>query len=184
MRGQTHLKTVKVEEAGEKTRGKTIEARPAGRELGTRSLPALFNEMERFMEDTFHRPFMGLSMMPFRHFIQEFGSWGEFSPSVDIYEESGNVLVRAELPGMKREDINLQFVDNTLVISGEKRSEQRVEEKDYLRLERSHGSFRRSLLLPDDIDVDHAKASLKEGILEVRIPKIEGKHAVRKIAVE
>lgn len=180
MRGHTHLKTVKKEETPME---RHLEG--GGREHGgMTALPALFNDMERFMEETFRRPLMGFNMMPFRHIFRELGNWGEVSPTVDIFEEGGNVVLKAELPGMRREDISLQFEDNTLVISGEKKGEKKIEEKDYLRLERTFGGFRRSLRLPEGIDTEHATAAFKDGVLEVRIPRIEGKHAVRQIKIQ
>ncbi len=108
----------------------------------------------------------------------------EITPSIDIFEDGGNLVLKAELPGIKREDINVKFVENNIVISGEKKTEQRVEEKDYLRLERSHGSFNRMLSLPDGVNTDKVKASFKDGVLEVRIPKTESKSAVRQVNVE
>lgn len=78
----------------------------------------------------------------------------------------------------------VKLVENSLVISGEKKSEEKVEQKDYLRLERSYGSFSRSLRLPEGVDTEKARASFKDGILEIRIPKTEPTSIVRQVKVE
>jgi len=186
MRRQTTLRTV-----GGENPAKT-EVRPAGsgthelRPMTTETggITTMLRDMERMLEETFHRPFIGFNMAPFRHLAHDLGNWGELSLAVDVFEEGGNVVVKAELPGMKREDINVKLVDNTITISGEKKSEEKVERKDYLRLERSHGAFRRTLTLPEGIDESKAKASFHEGVLEVRIPKTESKSTARQIRVE
>lgn len=141
------------------------------------------NEMERMIEDTFQRPFFGMSTLPFRHLLHELGSFGEITPSVDIYEQKGEVVVKAELPGMKREDVTVKLIDNNLIIAGEKKTEGKVERKDYLRVERSHGSFNRTLSLPEGIDAERISANFKDGILEVRVPIKEGKGTTREITV-
>lgn len=186
MRRQTELRTVSREEPGrtevKSVKSGTLETSPVP--TVERKILSTLNDMERMIEDTFHRPFFGINALPLRHLLHEMGSFGEITPSCDIFEEKGEVVVRAELPGMKREDINVKLVDNNLIISGEKRTEEKVERKDYLRLERSHGSFNRTLNLPEGIDGKHVKASFKDGVLEVRLQKTGTKGAGRQIAVE
>jgi HSP20 family protein len=94
-------------------------------------------------------------------------------PVVDFYEEKDDLVVKAELPGMEKEDIEVNVTDHSLTIKGEKKKEEEVEEENYYRSERSFGSFRRSLELPSDVQAEKAKASFKNGILEVRLPKSE-----------
>jgi HSP20 family protein len=133
--------------------------------------PAPFEAMERWFEEAFRRPFslLGPSWLPrLRETEME-----EVMPSVDIFEEGDNVVVKAELPGMKREDLDVSMTDNTISISGEKKKEEKVERKNYYREERSYGSFTRSFRLPVEVQTDKAKASFKEGVLEIRIPKSE-----------
>ena len=140
-----------------------------------------FEEMERWFEEAFRRPFFAPSWMP-RFKLPEFG--GTY-PTVDIFEDGNDVVVKAELPGMKKEDIEVNISDNVITISGEKKTEEKVEKKDYYRLERSFGSFTRTLQLPSEIQSDKAKAGFKDGVLEVRIPKTEAAvRKVKKIAVE
>ena len=106
-------------------------------------------------------------------------------PVVDFYKEKDDLVVKAELPGMEKQDIEVNVTDHTLTIKGEKKKEERAEEENYYRSERSFGSFRRSLELPSDVQAEKAKASFKNGILEVRLPKTEVAKAKEiKVAVE
>lgn len=123
-------------------------------------------DMDRWFEDFFRRPFA--SIIPRMLAEKE-----EFSPAVDLYEEGNNVIVKAELPGMKKEDVEISLTEDTITISGEKKSEQKVEKKDYYRYESSYGSFCRTISLPSDVKQDQVKASFRDGILEVRMPKTE-----------
>ena len=92
-------------------------------------------------------------------------------PSVDVYEKDGNVVVKAELPGMKKEDIDITLDQGDLVIRGERKAESEVKEQDYYRLERCYGSFYRRIPLPFEVKPDQITASYTDGVLEVRIPK-------------
>jgi HSP20 family protein len=163
--------------AAYETRG---QAQPAGGEV---SVVSPFREMERWFEEAFNRPFFGFNWAPFRQMAHEFGATGEMAPSCDVYEEGGQFVVKAELPGISRDEINLKVVDNNLVITGEKKSEEKIERSNYSRLERYHGSFSRSIALPEGLDTEHVKATCKDGILEVRIPRTE-QSQVRQIKVE
>ncbi len=93
----------------------------------------------------------------------------EWAPAVDAVAENGNLVIKAELPGMKREDMDISFHDGVLTISGEHGEEREEENKDskYLLRERRYGSFRRSMTLPQGVDENDIKASFKEGVLEV-----------------
>lgn len=142
-----------------------------------------FEEIERRIEEFFRRPFslFGPTWWPRLRFPE----FEEISPSVDIFEEGDDVVVKAELPGMKKEDIEVKLTDNTITISGEKKKEEKIERKDYYRLERSYGSFCRAFSLPAEVQTDKAKAQFKDGILEVRIPKSEeAKKKERKLMIE
>ena len=106
-------------------------------------------------------------------------------PVLDFYKEKDDLVVKAELPGMEKEDIEVNVTDHTLTIKGEKKKEEEVEEENYYRSERSFGSFRRDLELPSDVQAEKAKASFKNGILEVRLARTEAAKAKEiKIAVE
>ena len=94
-------------------------------------------------------------------------------PIVDVFEEKDDIVVKAELPGMEKDNIEVNLADHRLTIKGEKKKEDEVKEEDYYRAERSYGSFLRTLDLPKDVRADKVKASFKNGILEIRMPKTE-----------
>ncbi|HEX6998064.1 MAG TPA: Hsp20/alpha crystallin family protein [Gammaproteobacteria bacterium] len=92
-------------------------------------------------------------------------------PSVDICENDAEVIVRAEVPGVDKENLDVSITDRTLTIKGRSREEQKEEREDYYRREIRSGEFSRSLLLPCEVDAEKASASLKDGIVELRLPK-------------
>ncbi|APG43014.1 MAG: Hsp20/alpha crystallin family protein [Syntrophotalea acetylenica] len=140
-----------------------------------------FEEMERWFGDFFNRPSFPPVWMP----RMRLPSMQPVTPSIDIYEETDAVVVKAELPGIAKEDVEVNVSENLLTISGEKKAEEKVERKDYHRIERSYGSFSRSIRLPAETLADQAKASFKDGVLEIRIPKTEeAKQKKRKIEIE
>ncbi|MEC4684398.1 MAG: Hsp20/alpha crystallin family protein [Nitrospirota bacterium] len=144
---------------------------------------APFEEVERWFEDVFRRPFslLGPSWLPRLRFPE----LEEIAPVVDIFEEGDNVVVKAELPGIKKEDVDVSLTDNSITISGEKKKEEKVEKKNYYRLERSYGSFTRTFRLPAEVQSDKAKAKFKDGILEIKVPKTEeAKKREKKVKVE
>jgi len=140
-----------------------------------------FERMEDMFESFFRRPFG-------RPFLPSLPKWFEEmepSPSADIFEEGDDVVVKTELPGMEKDNIDINLTDNTITISGEKKKEEKVEKKNYYHLERSYGSFSRSFSLPSEVQADKAKATFKNGLLEVRIPKTEeAKKKAQKIKIE
>jgi len=98
---------------------------------------------------------------------------GAWTPAVDIYETDEKMVIKAELPGLKKEDIDIEVRDNTLTLKGERKFEQETQEKNYHRVERSYGSFQRSFLLPSTIRQEAIEATFKDGILEISLPKAE-----------
>lgn len=142
-----------------------------------------FEEMESWMNEMFRKPFSLFhpSWLP----RLKFPAMEEFSPSVDIFEDKDDVVVKAEIPGIKKDDLDVKLEEDTITISGEKKTEEKVEKKDYYRLERSYGSFCRSFRLPTEVQTDKAKATFKDGVLEVRVPKTEeAKKKARKVEIE
>jgi HSP20 family protein len=103
-------------------------------------------------------------------------------PPMDLVEAEDHFLLKADLPGLSEEDVNIEVQDGTLAISGERKAEHEQREKGWYRIERSFGSFNRSLTLPDGIDPDRIEASFSHGVLEVRIPKPEERKP-RRIAI-
>jgi HSP20 family protein len=129
-----------------------------------------FHDMERWAEDFLKRPF---SLFPTWWPRVRMPEIEEVVPSIDIYEENNDVVVKAELPGMKKEDIDIELTEDVITLSGEKKKEEKVEKKNYYSIERSYGSFTRSFRLPADVKTDKADAQFKDGILEIKIPKTE-----------
>jgi HSP20 family protein len=98
---------------------------------------------------------------------------GVWLPPVDILESKDAYLIRAELPGMKKEDFNLEVNDGTLTLSGERKAETLSEGVEYHRSERVNGKFSRSFYLPQTVKQDGIKANYRDGILEIHVPKVE-----------
>jgi len=94
-------------------------------------------------------------------------------PAIDIEENNGNLMVRAEIPGMRKEDIKVSVKEDMLTISGERKRENETKEKTFHRIERSYGQFRRMIRLPATVDADKVKATYKDGVLNVTLPKPE-----------
>ncbi len=97
-----------------------------------------------------------------------------FAPVVDVYETDQDIVVKAELPGVKKENVEVSIRDNALHIKGEKKEEKEEKTETYHRVERVYGKFERVIPLPTDVKVEAAKAEFKDGVLEIRIPKAEG----------
>jgi HSP20 family protein len=118
--------------------------------------------MERLFEDSFIRP-----------------RWGWIAPmrasnlAIDMFETKDEVVVKAALPGIKPEQIEVTITGNTLTISGESNEEDEVKEKDYLRKERRYSSFTRTVTLPEGLKIDKAGASFENGVLTLNVPKSE-----------
>ncbi len=132
-----------------------------------------FDEMERLFESRFPRGWM-------RPFQLEWPSWGEKtapfagkSPSVDIIDRDNEIVVKAELPGVDKKDLDISVSKNSVTIKGSTSHEEKEEKGDYYRCEMSRGSYSRTLALPADVDEDKAKAQFKDGILNLTLPKIE-----------
>jgi HSP20 family protein len=132
-------------------------------------LTRMQDEMNRFFDDFFGEQRRGLAE----------GAW---LPSVDVSETDSELMVRAELPGMSHEDIEINVQDNILTLKGEKKQEKKEEKENFHRLERSYGGFSRSFSLPAGVKPDDIKATFKDGVLQVTMPKAEEAKA-KKIAI-
>jgi HSP20 family protein len=127
-----------------------------------RRLISLNRPLDRFFDDWLERP-SRVWMVP---------SWDEALP-LDAYRENGNLVVKAEIPGVASEDLDLTVKEGILTISGESRAEEEIEEENYVRRERRYGSFSRSLALPAEAEGDKAEAVFEDGVLTVSIPVAE-----------
>jgi len=149
------------------------------KELQSYSSP--FEEMERMFDDFLHRRFFAPSWMP----RFKFPELTDISTSIDMFEVGNELVIKAELPGIKKDEISINFTDDAITISGEKKTEEKTERKDYYRVERSFGSFTRKIRLPVEIQVEKAHASYNDGVLEIRMPKSAAElKKVRKIEIK
>ena len=105
--------------------------------------------------------------------FQPVNSSQRWAPAMDLVEADDHFVLKADLPGLGDDDVNIEVQDGTLTISGERKSETEKREKGWYRVERSFGRFSRSLSLPEGVDADKIEASFDKGVLEVRIPKPE-----------
>ena len=123
-----------------------------------RELAAMQDRMARLFGDAYLRD-------------EDTGFRGTWAPAVDIYEtESHDLVLKAELPGMNREDIEVSVENSTLVLKGTKKFEADVKEEQYRRIERSYGTFHRSFTLPNTVDATKVTAEFKNGVLAVKLP--------------
>jgi HSP20 family protein len=139
---------------------------PVGSERGlTRSSPnpfiALQQEVDRLF-DGFSRGFGGFPSFP---------TTRELMPSMDVSETDKEIEITTELPGLEEKDIQLNLADDVLTIRGEKKNEREETKKDYHLVERSYGSFTRSVQLPNGVNADNIKAVMSKGVLKVTVPK-------------
>jgi HSP20 family protein len=147
---------------------------------------AFLDDFEAEMERFWRRPWAGLwrapLLRPFGAFTREHLTW---APRMDVYEKDNAIVFKAELPGLKKEDVEVQVEGEDLVIRGESKAESEVKDEDYYRSERSYGSFYRRMPLPAGVTPEQIQANLKDGVLEVRVPKAaEAKAEPKKIAVK
>ena len=145
-----------------------------GQELQKAPARALspFEEMDRMFDQYFRRGWM----RPWRF---EWPSFPEVSlpemkvPKVDVVDRESEVVVKAEVPGVEKKDLDISVSDNTVTIKGSTRHEEKEEKGDYYRCEISRGAFSRTVTLPANVDGGKAKANFKDGVLELVLPKVE-----------
>jgi len=102
-------------------------------------------------------------------------SMSAWRPVVDIFDTDNAIVIKAELPGIKKDDVSVDVKDNVLTIKGERSLTKKIKEENYYRKERSFGKFQRSFTLPEAIDSARIKANFKNGVLEIEVPKAEEK---------
>jgi HSP20 family protein len=138
-----------------------------------RELTSLQNEMNRLFS-TFFDPADagGTNGASLRRWV----------PAMDLVEAEDHFVLRADLPGLGPDDVNLEVEDNVLTLSGERKAEHESKGEGYYRVERASGHFRRSLTLPEGVDLENIAASFDKGVLEIRIPKPEQRKP-RKVAI-
>ena len=144
---------------------------PARRNTELWNRPAsldLFNRFDRWFDD-FDMPTL-------------FGEERTWAPSIDVSETEDSLVVKAEMPGMNKEDIDITLSNGILTLSGEKKEEREDKQENYHVKESRHGSFRRSFRVPADVEADKIEATYTDGVLRLTVPKSEGAKA-KKIAI-
>jgi HSP20 family protein len=132
-----------------------------------------FDDIEQMFDEFFSRGWM-------RPFSFTHPSWSHLpapfegrTPHVNVVERDNDIFVKAELPGVEKDDLELTMTDNSVTIKGSTRAEEKEEKENYHRCEISRGSFSRTVSLPGDVDTDKAKAKFKNGVLKLTIPKVK-----------
>jgi HSP20 family protein len=138
-----------------------------------RELTSLQNDMNRLFNTFFDTPSTGNGGNTPRRWI----------PAMDLVETDEHFVLKADLPGLAEEDVNLEVEDNVLTVSGERQAEHEDRREGYVRVERSYGAFRRSLTLPEGVDPEGVSARFDKGVLEVHIPKPEERKP-RRVAIQ
>ena len=132
-----------------------------------------FEEMEHWFEDTFPMNWMRRHRMEMPSFGNLSASFDQRMPKVDVVDRDDEVFIKAEMPGIDKKDIEVSMTDNTITIKGTTSKEEKEEKGEYYRCEISQGSYSRSLALPAEVNVDKSEATFKDGVLELRLPKLE-----------
>jgi HSP20 family protein len=137
-----------------------------------RELSSIQSEMNRLFNTFFDTPTTGNGRSARR-----------WLPAMDVVETDDHFVLTADLPGLSEEDVSIEVEENVLTVSGERKAEHEYKREGYVRVERSYGSFRRSLTLPKGVDADAVSASFDKGVLEIRIPKPEERKP-RKVEIQ
>jgi HSP20 family protein len=116
----------------------------------------------RMVREMFQDPFGGMGML---------GAESVFRPNLDVTETNDAFAIHVDLPGVDEEDIEVQITGNRLTVSGRREAEETREGDRYVAIERAYGAFTRSFVLPDSADTEHVEAELKNGVLEIKVPK-------------
>ena len=131
----------------------------------------VFDQFRNFQERM--KRFFGEGFDPFKKLAEENWSLATWSPTCDIYETDNEIVVKAELPEVKKEDVNVSVENNILTLRGERKFSEETKKENYHRLERSYGEFSRSFTLPNFVDAGKINAEFKDGMLRVTMPKRE-----------
>jgi HSP20 family protein len=140
------------------------------------------DDLEADMERFWRRPWLGFLQTPRRTPMPAGSAW---SPRMDVYEQENIIVVKTELPGLKKENVQVEVDGEYLVIHGESKEESEVNEANYYRSERNFGSFYRRMRLPVGVTAEQIQANLTDGVLEVRVPRpVEASTATQKVEVK
>jgi HSP20 family protein len=135
-------------------------------------------QMDRTFED------FGLSTISTsRNLGAGLGELTRWSPAIEVFQRENNLVVRAELPGLNKEDVKVEMTDDGLILHGERKQESEEKREGFYRSERSYGQFYRLIPLPDDIDPDNVRAEFKNGVLEINVPVTQSKQRRREVPI-
>jgi HSP20 family protein len=138
--------------------------------------------LQRTVNQVIDNFFEGFSLSPFGSLEDRMGG---FTPRVDISESDKEFQVTAELPGMDEKNLDISLANSVLTLKGEKKEEKEDKKKDYYRMERSYGMFRRTIPLPEGVDLEKVAASFRKGVLTVTLPKtVEAQKEWKKIPIK
>jgi len=129
-----------------------------------RDLVGIQDRMNRLFEEAFRGS---------RGAGEEEWALGSWAPACDIYEQEGDIVLKAELPGVDPKDVDVRVEQNVLTLRGERKFDNEVKKESYHRVERAYGSFSRSFTLPNLVDTDKIKAEFRDGVLRVTLPQHE-----------
>jgi HSP20 family protein len=159
--------------AGKAKAGSEVKVE-AGTESSVQAAPvARLDDLEKIFDDFFQRHWLRPMRWDMPRWPQMRNLLDERAPSLDVIDRDNEIVVRAEVPGIDKEDLDVSLVDRRLTIKGSSRHEEKKEEDDYVRQEIRSGSFSRSVLLPAEVDSGKAKAVFKDGVVELTLPKIQ-----------
>ena len=150
---------------------KSSDVSKPSQEIKRRSAaPSPWADMDRFFESGFPRSLLGYGRWPWPEWTSRFETK---LPAVDVIDRTDHILVRAEIPGVKKEDVDVSVSDNLVTIRATSKHEEEKEEGEYYRREMSRGEYSRSVSLPANVNSSDAKATFRDGILELTLPKTE-----------
>jgi len=145
------------------------------RRVPARIMPSVFDEVDRMFRDLWARPFT---------VVPALGGNGLPGPHVDVFETESEVVVKADLPGLQKENVEVTYHDGQVQIQGEVCKDEEVNEEGYHRRERRHGTFARTVVLPSEVNEEALTAKFENGVLEIRAPKVAATATQKKIEIQ
>lgn len=145
-------------------------------EVVPRRETTVFDEMDRMFDNLMHQGWRHGWMHPFREMMPEWARVEEtleLTPRVDVIDREGEILVRAEVPGVEKKDLEVELTGQLLTLRGERKHEETEEKGTFYRAEIARGAFVRTIRLPEFVDFEKVNAEFKDGVLEIHLPKTE-----------
>ena len=184
---QKGTQTTQEDEKDRSTQQKANQGGPTQTALSQRqqSVPGIFTSpfsfMRRFgegMEQLFAE-FGGGELMP--RGLGEIAAW---TPQIEVFQREGQLIIRADLPGLKKDDVQVELRDDSVVLRGERQEERKEEREGFYRTERTYGSFYREIPLPAGVDTSKATANFRDGVLEIMMPAAQGEARGRQLEIQ